>query len=205
VRRWGAIAALLCLACVPGRGGWDRTQLARRYPELAELDSGRLHDAAPYWRPDDWQHPRELVLFLCRWSVERPVRVSLPDDADEAERSQLRRALAAVAESGLGVSFDEVPAAQASLRLELEAWPDPEPRVAQHATALTAADCRPEPGGTLEHVEVRLQRVNRDLLGRVVPLSPEQFTGAALHELGHALGFQGHAAAGGSVLRRDTE
>jgi hypothetical protein len=57
----------------------------------------------------------------------------------------------------------------------------------------------------LVRARVELSRQGRDALGRPKRHTPEEFTGAALHELGHALGFQGHASFGATALRREPE
>jgi len=79
-------------------------------------------------------------------------------------------------------------------------------------TGDTIADCVLGSGGDservsarLEHASVLLRRSNTDLLDRRVPLTADELMGAALHELGHALGFSGHVAPGSSIMSQTTE
>jgi hypothetical protein len=77
----------------------------------------------------------------------------------------------------------------------------------------TLADCRidgfgSEPGpidAVLRTASVHLRRDLPDALGRPVAIQPDERLGAALHELGHALGFSSHVAAGDSVMRLEPE
>jgi hypothetical protein len=53
--------------------------------------------------------------------------------------------------------------------------------------------------GELREAEIQMRRTRPDIKGPQ-PLSAEEWVGALMHELGHALGFAGHAAHGDSLL-----
>lgn len=57
--------------------------------------------------------------------------------------------------------------------------------------------------GTVRHAEIRMRRSAIDPAGRLQMADDDAWSGALLHELGHALGFAGHAATGRSTLVRD--
>ena len=191
-------------ACALGCGGvWDVGALEARHPPLAAVRAHRLGDATPYLLPRDG----ELTLFLCRWRTGRALRVALPADAAPAERALLERALSAWQDALPGVAFE--PVAQGS-EAEIEiAFGAP----ASARTAETGADCAVDLGAAgdrgalsarLVAAHVRLRRSERDWRGRELALTDEQLLGSALHELGHALGFQGHVRRGRSIMLRST-
>ncbi len=213
------VSTLLPASCVP-RGGWDVRALENRHPQLAAHPRHRLADASPYFAPS----AAGLALFLCRWPTGREVPVALPVDATAAERELLLVALDAWQAAGLGVSFrvaERVPGPLPRRGIEIDFVDDPE-RGAPAGSGDTVADCAiagdtgqlraatdstsGEPPGQLpiaaelEYASVYLRRVLPDSLGRSQPLSSTELLGAAVHELGHALGFAGHVASGDSVM-----
>ena len=193
----GAIAAATALACT---ATWDAEGWARAHPELTGRPLGRLGDATPYLiAADDALH-----LFLCRWPLDGPLAVALPSDASPAERALLARALAAWEDAVPGLRFAPGARGQdAPLRLRFAAG--------EREGARTSATCRvraPLAGAgpldaALVAAEVALRRSEGDAWGRSVPLSDAELLGSAVHELGHALGLQGHARRGPSVLVRE--
>jgi hypothetical protein len=185
-------------------GSWDVGALEERHPPLAAAAVHRLGDATPYLLP---LHG-ELTLFLCRWRTERALRVSLPANAAPAERALLERALSAWESALPGVAFERV-AAPAEAEIEIALGTPAAVR-----TAETGADCAVDLGAAREPralsaqlvaAHVRLRRSERDWRGRQVALTDEQLLGSALHELGHALGFQGHARRGHTVMLRSVD
>jgi hypothetical protein len=181
--------------------GWDVDALAAREPGLAALEGQRLGDATPYALPMQG----ELVWLLCRFETTAPIRVALPAEASADERAGIERALRAW-EQALALRFVEAAPAE----MEIAFAPDE----ATYA-ATTQAECRVEPAaaaGSAERLPARivyarvlLRRAGVDARGHRIALNQPQQLGALLHELGHALGYQGHARRGDTVMVRNLE
>ena len=174
-----------------------------RAPAVAEIPGHRLGDTTPYLLP----YADELVLFLCRFERGTRVRVALPESASAEERALLRRALAAWSGAGLGLSLHEVGEGEpAEIQLRIG-------DAVRGFAAQTAAECGlagvvasdERLPARLLGAQIVLRREDLDVRGHAVALSPEELLGSALHELGHALGFQGHARRGASVMVRNVE
>jgi hypothetical protein len=176
---------------------WDLEELQQRFPGV-QLDLRPLAEATPYLLPAHGT----LTLFLCRWRTGLPIPVSLPSGMAPPERRAVQAALRAWESAGLGIRFVPVQAEEASLEIELV--DGPVPTASGPGGGNTIADCRlkgpglPSAGrdalaAELEFASIRLaRRTPPDARGRDRVLGLEELTGAALHELGHALGFQGH-------------
>ena len=201
-----ALGAMLATAC----GGARHDELLERFPKLGAIDGQRLADANPYPLP----LAGRLTFFHCHWPTEQPIPVALPADASAEERRALETALRAWEGAGLGVRFEPVPGGTAGIEIGFVGGTVD--TAAGQDTANTVVDCRIAPasrqtGGTvagaeLVHARIRIARItNQDTQGHQRPLSAAELTGAALHELGHALGFQGHARQGDTVMVRETE
>ena len=195
-------AAALLAACAPPV--WDPKPLEAREPRLRALGSHRLGDATPYLFPAR----DELVMFLCRWETADPIPVSLPAGASPEQTAALEAALRAWESAGLGVRFAR--GAPAGTGIELRMVAEPASGAGEARGATTVADCSLDPnqearGGRLEarlvFASIHLRAQSADAIGRPAPLSDEDLAGAALHELGHALGFQGHVRMGESAMR----
>ncbi|HKE11840.1 MAG TPA: hypothetical protein VKE73_09735, partial [Myxococcota bacterium] len=168
---------------------------------LPEIPGSHLSETTPYLLPGSGN----LTFFLCHWDVSHPIAVALPPDASADEVHILTRALRAWEDAGLGVHF--VPAAPGGAGLVLAFAAD------EGADGRTRADCRiaQEAGTTrvlaaqLVRAEVDLRRSTRpDVRGHTRPLSEAELMGITLHELGHALGFQGHVQRD-SIMARDRD
>ena len=144
----------------------------------------------------------DLLFFVCHWSLDAPLRVSLPPDANRSERDLLDKALRAWEAVVPGLHFDESEAGAAQIRLRFR---DQGPEGAR-----TTTDCEVAPPfagdplrARLVSAQIELRRAERDPWGKVVDLAANQLLGSALHELGHALGLQGHAEGGKTVMVRE--
>jgi hypothetical protein len=138
----------------------------------------------------------------------------LPADASADERRAIETALHAWEGAGLGLRFAEAVSAEAGI--EIGFVTGTVDTAAGQDTASTVVDCRIAPasqqsGAGVDRAElvrarIRIARItNQDTQGHQRPLSAAELSGTALHELGHALGFQGHARHGDTVMVRETE
>ncbi|MBW2698525.1 MAG: hypothetical protein JRE70_18725 [Deltaproteobacteria bacterium] len=199
----GVVAAV---GCAPLRGGWDVGALEARVPALESVGAARLGDLPPHFLPQQGN----LTLFLCRWSTLAAIPVSLPADATATELELLRGALIAWADAGLGVSFEQREYVKHGIEITFAV--EGRGRSVPKGAGDTIADCALGGGGEAErldvglrHASILLRRSNTDLLGRRVPITRDELMGAALHEIGHALGFSGHVAPGASIMSATTE
>ena len=198
--------AVIISGCVPAKGGWDASNL-RMAGEKGERGGHRLGDLSPQPFPLSGH----LVLFLCRWNTEHPISTSLPADASEAETRMLRKVLEAWSQAGLGVRFVEETTPGAGLHFKFVKPGDSGPLPKGAGDAL--ADCRVDPdrdepgrlSAELAYASVYLKREDVDWRGQVDVMSWEERYGAALHEVGHALGFSSHVAAGKSIMNVSPE
>ncbi len=202
---FGLVAATLW-GCAPAPL-WDASALVVRFPGL---DAQALADATPYLLPARGR----LTFFLCRWPQGPLIPVSLPDDASPEERALLEQALAAWEGAGLGVRFGASRAPGAGIAIQFLAPAGEDESTPR--TAYTTADCALARsaldgsearvlGARILSANVYLRRSERSVLGREVALTREELAGSALHELGHALGFQGHATRGITVMNHSVD
>lgn len=202
--RWILCASWAVLSgCVAGTS--DIASLEREHPGLAAISRHRLGDITPYLLPASG----EIVFFLCRWPSDEPIPVSFPPDADAEERRGLEAVMRAWEQAGLGIRFagDARPGRGIEIR-----FIEPKPEATQTVYAAnTVADCAVDPGAfgggsgaaipaQLVSASILMWRSGFDAIGRPVRHSQAEFLGSALHEFGHALGFQGHVKVGGSIM-----
>lgn len=182
------IVALLLVAAGLGcaqDGGWVES-LERRHPALRRVPGHRLGDVRPYY----WPAAGRLTLLLCRWPDDAVVPVSLPSDASESERASIEAALRAW-ERALPLRFERREAGPREPGIEIRLLDD---MIAYEAG--TVADCAvnaSDPGRLALPARIVYASIH---LARGDP----RLAGSALHELGHALGFQGHVRRGHSVM-----
>lgn len=202
-----ALGLVLALALGCGRA-FDVEALEASHPELAAL-SHRLGDTTPYLLPASG----ELVYFLCRWPDAAVIPVLLPPDADAAERIDIETVLEAWAAAGLGVRFGPP---EPGRGMELVFAEDELPPGWGPRAATAVADCAVDPAvladpagdviaARLVSASIHLSRKGRNAVGLEVAWSREERMGALLHEVGHALGFQGHVQRGASVMTASVE
>jgi hypothetical protein len=210
-RRRPGLAAFVAAAIGLASCGGGGAALVERHPQLASIRGQRLADANPFVL----LHAGRAHFFHCRWPDGASVPVSLPPDASPAERRALERVLQAWEGAGLGIAFEPVPDASAR-GIALAFVGGAVDTAAGQDTANTVVDCRIAPlsqqdggairGAELASARIRIARLtNMDPQGRQRPLSEAELIGAALHEIGHALGFQGHARQGDTVMVREVE
>ena len=198
--RGGALGLALLFCAVgcttaprwPGLAG--KAGLLERFP------GQKLRAVHPYV-----QARADALLFrLCRFDTQEPLRVALGAGLDAAEQSAAERALEAWAGAGLGVRF-EIVEADAEAEIHLDAAPEDVENARGRGAGGTDADCTlsPDGGMALESARVRVgRRGGTNAAGRARGIDEAELLGTLIHELGHALGFQGHPATG-SVMSRE--
>lgn len=207
-----AAAIFLTLACVPSRGGWDLDALLADEPSIAVIEGHRLGDLLPFPALDG----DRIVLVACRFAPGQPVRVGgggpqWPASWGRAAVRALNRSVAGV-ELVLEDAGGSVARTAPSIEIvTVQAIGGTGPRglgdtlsecdVSPMVSATAAA--RPAYRGLLTGAEIRMRRAQLDITAQVRDASAEEWVGALMHELAHALGFVGHAAAGHSILVRD--
>jgi hypothetical protein len=175
-----------------------------REAPLPEISGSRLSEITPYLLPAEGS----LSFFVCHWDPGRAIPVTLPSDASAAEARILWLALRAWENAGLGVHFVSAAPGKGALVVAFVAD--------ETADARTVADCwigtgSPDAANArvlpaeLVRAVVQLPRFTRpDVRGHTRPFSESEQMGIALHEFGHALGFQGHAQRD-SIMVRDRD
>jgi hypothetical protein len=201
-----AAAAAAGIAC----GGGPGAELARRFPDAAAIPGQRLADANPYVLP----HDGRVRFFHCRWDPAAPIPVAFPANATAAERRAIDEALDAWEQAVPGVRFEGVAPGTPGIELELVGGSVETP--VGEDTANTVVDCRIAPlsqqtaaavaDARLVSAHVRIaRRTNADWQDKRRDLTEAELVGTTLHEVGHALGFQGHARQGDTVMVREVE
>ena len=207
--RWIAAVVVALEACAPG--AWNLEALEARHPELRTHGVHRLADATPYVLPvKGW-----LWFFTCRWPGEAQIPVSLPPDARDDERALIERALAAL-EQAVGVRFREDAQAGGGIHIRFAeaergaGLPPTATALAECAVDASVRDAEPPNAGDviaahLVRASVELTRKRPTPIGSEEAHAEDELLGSMLHELGHALGFQGHARRGDTVMVRSVD
>lgn len=202
------LCALAALACMPTPV--DVASLTARHPELAALRGHRLADLRPYVLPV----AGELIAFTCRWPDGQEVGVALPQQGEPEVLHALEAAVAAWDAAGLGIRLAREPEGQAEIAVELA--PEHVATPGGSGVGATRADCAVEVGALagrsdplparLVSAHVRIARRTPETQGGYSrKLSPAEIAGVTAHELGHALGFQGHPPLGDTAMVRGDE
>ena len=166
-----------------------------RHPQLERFAGHRLTDLRPYYLPLNGH----LILFICRWPDGHRIPVSLPADASATDRRYLETALVAWEGAGLGISFER------RWGEKLDGWGIEivlrDDMIAYSTNTVTdcAVDLTQPVAPSVRRLEARIA-----LASIHAARGDLRLAGSVIHELGHALGFQGHARRGSTAMLRDT-
>ncbi len=190
-----ALAVLVALAATGcAQRAWDLESLEQRHPALRGIAGHRLGEVTPYLLPA----ADTLTLFLCRWPDTARVSVSFPSEVSPEERRALEAALAAWQGAGLGLRFEPYEGPDAAIVI----------RFAEGVLgygANTVARCSVDPSALWEPKRAGVLPARIVFASIQLGRGDPRLAGTVLHELGHALGFQGHPKRGESVMLRSIE
>ena len=196
------------LGCPTPRGGWDVEALIADEPGLAALGAHQLGEMVPYPVPDS----SGIDLVSCRWPSESPIRVRLNlsgDRLDWASRAieSLSRGMPSldleVEGRNLEKDFEGLPSRRIEI-FERDVSGGDGPMGVGDTLLICDVSMRTNASfGTPIRAEIQMRSSVMNQIDERVVVSAEDWTGALMHELGHALGFQGHLRSGRSVLVRD--
>jgi hypothetical protein len=206
--RWIGLASAMfgAIACVPPQGGWDVDVLRRGEPGV-ELPRGhRLGDLLPFPALDG----RSVALVVCRFAEREIVHVhgSGPGWSRDWARAAVRAVDRSV--SNLSLRLDPDAGSAAGSQIEILSIGDvegPGPK----GLGDTISECDVSRGsgsdrpyrGLLVGAEIRIRRAQIDHTNQLREALAQEWVGALMHEIAHALGFAGHAAIGDTVLVRE--
>ena len=204
-----SIGLLLVLAaCVPVRGGWELEQLGPETSRSLRRRGSRLGDMTPF---PAWVKGR-LEAVACRWPSGSKIPVHVETDPvhegwlEVALRAVDRRleAVELVRLEGVGWAGSARPPTSGIGIVAVDETGSDGPLGSADTRVRCDVDAGPEGAGPVlgevVDAEIRMRAQRVDAVGRVHVLTDEEWVGALMHELAHALGFQGHPAVGDSVL-----
>lgn len=219
---WALILGALAAACVPPAGGWDPAPLFASEPALLEIPGQRLADLSPYPAlsvPGHRLEDGQLLLLVCRYPGGSQVELTL--EGEDWPETWARQALAGLEADRFGINLigsagpderdGDVGDGGPGTRVVVRSIADPDAEApAGLGDTLTLCDVswredRPggreaAPRGVLLAGEIRVRRRIRRPDHRVHEATAAEWVATFLHELGHALGFAGHAAVGESIV-----
>jgi hypothetical protein len=183
--------------------------LAQRAPGLASISGEHLDETAPYV----WPRAGTVALLLCHWPAQEPIPVSVSADATPQDGEAVEAALRAWEGAGLGVRFARVRPGLEHITIVFQE--DAVATATGDGVGSTTVDCKlgsaePAVGPTVPAetygAVIRIgRRTRKDFRHRDRALTPEEIAGTVLHELGHALGFQGHVSHGDTAMVRSRD
>jgi len=177
-----------------------------RNSSLTRIEGQRLGDITPYFFP----HQQSLYAFTCRWPDEARVRVWLASSSAPEEKELLDLAIKQISRDipQVTVKITEI-SSEADIAVEFVAEsPSTElglgtgsARVDCRLSVASLAPRQRRADANLVRADLLMARSTPpDVRGRTRPLTKEEKLGALYHELGHAMGFQGHVQVGETVM-----
>lgn len=158
------------------------------------------------WSAQLYVYPSKGILrdFHCRWASDFPINISI--SGPPKARELIRLAMRAWEDLGLGLHFRETSRRKAMILVN--AWESPVANASGVGSGRAIADCYVHDTNPwyaeLQSAQVDIALLTpKNIRGDTRALTDEEFTGLAIHELGHALGYQGHSDKRGAAMVRD--